>query len=434
MAALRTVSAQQTQTITRLETKGADLERQLAFAVSQDRTAKASLKSAEIRNRALRDDMSRLKSTVAQIRGQCANDVRKRDMEIKRLQRHLEVRRGRDGGGQVGVTVVTPGLTKPKNFGTTHYGGGDVDSPTYSLKEETTEFLTQLSQDLSNENDALINLVRTTLATLRSLQGLPERPEISSNDDTAFNDPNIEPHLPPSYQDLAANMDEVLEHLRNLLTNPSFVPLEEVEIREDEIVRLREGWDKMEARWREAINLMNGWRTRMMESGDTINLDDLRRGLNLDSESIPHPSPKADSNPREEGSDESLLSDQNIAQETQRMEKELDTNIASPVKHSVSLGIGLFPAPNILGASSGNARRPPMPPKESSWRVSYRANSPKIGALLEALDDPDDIALLDFQATKALEQLSETKEVCSAYVFSLVTHPLPTNSYIEHPR
>ena len=283
---LRTSSTQQTQNITRLESRNADLDRQLALAGAQERSARATLRSAETRNRALRDEMVRLKGTVAQIRAQCATDVRRRDGEIQRLKRHLEGRRGRDGnGGQVGVVIVTPGMSKGPQGRRKGETEADLESPAYSLKQETTEFLTQLSQGLSDENDALIGLVRGTLATLRSLQGLSESgqgPEIygSLEDmDTA----NSMMGGPPSYETLATNTDEVLEHLRGLLTNPSYVPLEEVEIREDEIQRLREGWEKMAARWQEAVALMDGWKKRMVDTGDTINLDDLKMGLNLGS-------------------------------------------------------------------------------------------------------------------------------------------------------
>ena len=231
--------------------------------------------------------MVRLKGTVAQVRAQCATDVRRRDGEIQRLKRHLEGRRGRDGnGGQVGVVVVTPVVSKGPQGKRFCEADADLESPAYSLRQETTEFLTQLSQGLSDENDALIGLVRGTLATLRSLQGLssesgqgPELGGLLEDTDGA----NAIMGGPLSYESLATSTDEVLEHLRGLLTNPSFVPLEEVEIREDEIQRLREGWEKMAARWKEAVALMDGWKKRMLDTGDTINLDDLRVGLNLGS-------------------------------------------------------------------------------------------------------------------------------------------------------
>lgn len=283
---LRSSSTQQTQNITRLENRNADLDRQLALVAAQKRSVRATLQSAETRNKVLREEMLRLKGTVAQIRAQCATDVRRRDGEIQRLKRHLEGRRGRDGnGGQVGVVVVTPGMIKGPQGKRNGEIEADLESPTYSLKQETTEFLTQLSQGLSDENDALIGLVRGTLATLRSLQGLPESGSGCEMDGRVdhMESANAAMGGPPSYEALATSTDEVLEHLRGLLTNPSFVPLEEVEIREEEIQRLREGWEKMAARWKEAVALMDGWKKRMVDSGDTINLDDLRMGLNLGS-------------------------------------------------------------------------------------------------------------------------------------------------------
>ena len=284
----RTTAAQQTQSISRLETRNADLDRKLALTGAQERAARATLNGAETRNRALREEMARLKGTVAQIRAQCATDVRRRDGEIQRLKRHLEDRRGRNGnGGQVGVVVVTPAVNKASQGLRNGEPAIDLESPAYSLKQETTEFLTQLSQGLSDENDALIALVRGTLETLRTLQGLPDNEAHGSEttcdqrDHAKSNGPMAGP---PSYEELATNIDDVLEHLRGLLTNPSFVPLEEVEFREEEIHRLREGWEKMATRWKEAVALMDGWKKRMVDTGDTINLDDLKIGMNLGAE------------------------------------------------------------------------------------------------------------------------------------------------------
>ncbi|KAL6714035.1 hypothetical protein ACLMJK_008529 [Lecanora helva] len=284
---LRTSTSQHTQTIARLETRNADLDRQLALITSQDRAARATLRTAETRNRALREEIARLKGSVSQIRSQCATDIRRRDGEIQRLKRHLEGRRGRDGNsGQVGVMVVTPGFTKGPQGNRSGEVVTDLESPTYSLKQETTEFLTQLSQGLSDENDALIGLVRSTLATLRSLQGLSTPEQDSDCADLGQEHGMVIGFgaSPPSYDVLATSTDEVLEHLRGLLTNPSFVPLEEVEIREEEIHRLREGWEKMAVRWKEAMALLDGWKKRMVDTGDTINLDDLNMGMELGSE------------------------------------------------------------------------------------------------------------------------------------------------------
>ena len=283
---LRTTISQQNQSITQLQNRSSDIDRQLALVTAQERSAQATLHSAETRNRALREEMARLKASVAQLRGQCATDLRRRDGEISRLKKHLEGRRGRDGNSnQIGVVVVTPGMNKAGQPSRNGFDT-DLDSPEYSLKQETTEFLTQLSQGLSDENDSLIGLVRGTLATLRSLQGLPpdtnEDLNASVGLEVQYDDTGVMVG-PPSYETLATRTDEVLEHLRGLLTNPSFVPIEELELREEEIHRLREGWEMMAGRWKEAVTLLVGWEKKVARDGDTIKLEDLKLGLKLGS-------------------------------------------------------------------------------------------------------------------------------------------------------
>ena len=353
---LRTSSAQQTQLIARLERRNTDLDRQLALTDAQERTARTTLRTAETRTKALREQMARLKGTVVQIRGQCATDMRRRDGEIKRLKKHLEGRRGRDGnGGQVGVVVVAPGMSKMPQGSRDHEYGVNVGDLEYSLKQETTEFLTQLSQGLSDENDALVGLVRRTLATLRSLQGLPTPSVSESGSLEGVNYGNAALTAPPSYESLATSADEVLEHLRGLLTNPNFVPLEEVDIREEEIARLREGWEKMEARWREAVALMDGWRKRMVDTGDTVNLDDLTKGLELDT-GLPIATEPADEScllkedevddTRSSAALEEIINDFDLIPKPDSMDESL----------SIENDSELLPASKVLASISANAR------------------------------------------------------------------------------
>ena len=389
MTKMRVSSSQQSQAIARLETRNADLERQLSLASAQERAMKSSLKVAESRNRALRDDMNRLKATVGQVRAQCANDVRRRDNEMARLKRYLEGRRGREGPAPVGITVVLPGVTATKSALLSSQGATDIESPTYSLKEETTDFLTQLSQDLSDENDALISLVQSALRTMRDLQGIPYDRITGEDHADKAHDANISANIPPCHKYLATDMDEVLEHLRSLLTNPSFVPLEEVEVREEEIMRLREGWDKMELRWREAISLMNSWRKRIVETGDTINLEDLRRGLNLDSDDVVSNKTAGcqDTDSSKGASDDSSISQHSLEYEVSEPEHKLAISSVSPIRGKVD---DMFPAPSVLRPTTGNARR-----SSSTRKVLYHANSPEIEESLDSLADEDDIAILN---------------------------------------
>jgi hypothetical protein len=237
---------------------------------------KQNLSSAETTVRQLKEQVQKLKTTVQQVRAQCANDVRKRDMELQKLKTHLSERqRGKREG--LGVTTINLNRTADN----THKPEPDVNNPGYSLKQETTEFLTQLCQNLSDENDTLINLSRTTIQTLRELQGLSDAPDGDASQ--SFSQGGAVSTIPTNVIDLSAEMDTVLDHLRTLLTNPSFVPLEEVELRDEEILRLREGWEKMEVRWRQAISMMDGWHKRILDGGDSIDLDELRKGMSLDS-------------------------------------------------------------------------------------------------------------------------------------------------------
>ena len=418
---LRTVSTQQTQNITRLENRTADLDRQLALTGAQERSARATLRSAETRNRALREEMVRLKGTVAQIRAQCATDVRRRDGEIQRLKRHLEGRRGRDGnGGQVGVVVVTPAMSKGPQGKRICETEADLESPAYSLKQETTEFLTQLSQGLSDENDALIGLVRGTLATLRSLQGLSESgqgPEI----DRGLEDTDAVNAImggPSSYEALATSTDEVLEHLRGLLTNPSFVPLEEVEVREDEIQRLREGWEKMAARWKEAVALMDGWKKRMLDTGDTINLDDLRVGLTLGS-GIPAVQEAQERSFLEEDEEGEQLDGPAILEDLH--EDSEQTNLP------IEVDSGLHVKAGVLDDIDANAR-PGVSPRKVSFQMIPEENT-------TSLANDQDASLLDF-ASKAASPSKLKSRIplqASAHLYSDYDHKFNKPIIQTHP-
>ncbi|KAF2100317.1 hypothetical protein NA57DRAFT_36575 [Rhizodiscina lignyota] len=287
---LRTDATRNTSTTERLEAKTEDLTRQLSLSQSQERAAKVALRTAEASAKALREEMLRLKTTVQQVRTSCANDVRKRDVQIQKLKMHLNSQQRGNKTGLVGASItITPGVTGVGGAlgALREEDGPDVHDPAYTLNQETTEFLTELSQGLSEENDSLIGLVRSTLATLRELQGLPgnaqrvEGSDTSQQADEANNSSDMVRALPTSYEALATDMDSVLENLKSLLTNPNFVPIDEVTVREEEIARLRAGFERLEGQWHEAIVLMNGWRERMVNGGDTVNLEELKIGLGL---------------------------------------------------------------------------------------------------------------------------------------------------------
>ena len=441
---LRTAASQQTHTIARLEDRAADLERQLATAVSRERSAQSALQAAEKRNRGLRDDATRLKASVGQVRAQCVHDVRRRDAEIKRLQKHLEPRwggGGRESAAPVGVTVVHPAAPRKPQAGAagavpgaTGANGADVEGPEYSLRDETTEFLTQLSTELSDENDALITLAHSTIATLSSLQGLPPpdpaaAATIDSSLASSHSDPNIATTAPPSTTLLAAQTSSLLAHLQELLTDPGFVRVEELHARDAELARLRAGWDRVEARWREAVGLMRGWRERLAAGGDTLRLEDLGAGLELGEGEVqrvvrekermgsspPRPEdvvgrPRArrssgsasgsgvDSSmvsvelPPRVGADNAGADDDSAP----RKRPSMPARRASSLELDVDLGIALLPTPAVLRPVAGNVRR-------GSPRAARRGVTRAESALQDALGSDDDAGVDDVRTARCHE-------------------------------
>lgn len=149
----------------------------------------------------------------------------------------------------------------------------------YDLRHETNGFLAQLAKGLSEENETLLSLIRKTNRSLKHMSGWDKTEDGASS--TNSNDGVNAVVMVTNPDDLATDIDAVLSHLRTMLTNPSFVPLEEVVVREEEIFRLRQGWEKMEERWQEAVHLIDGWRQRMVASGQPVDMEDLKMGLRL---------------------------------------------------------------------------------------------------------------------------------------------------------
>lgn len=324
------------------------------------------MRNAELTIRTLKDQVQRMKSTVYQTRAQYANDIRKRDTELQKLRGRLTERtRGkRDAPNATTITIMPPQkLTSTKQKPSE--GGEGLNTPGYSLRQETTEFLTQLCQSLSDENDALINLARDSIRILKELQGLTESgaegvlqgPEILGLETDSCAGP-----VPP-YETLSAEMSYVLEQLRALLTNPSFVSLEEVEIRDNEIARLRESWEKMETKWKEAVTMMDNWHRRMAGGGSGVNMEELKLGMTLGTgveESAECQKPEL-SIPNDAEESESALKEDLCESPTRT------ASTRAPGKRTVRFAAR---GQNILGECSGNKQ-----PTESAQRSPVTENS-----------------------------------------------------------
>ncbi|KAK6438464.1 hypothetical protein LTR95_005333 [Oleoguttula sp. CCFEE 5521] len=283
---LRAEDARQKAEIERLQAKVEEGARSAVAAQNAERTAVEERKRVEKVLKGAQDQVVKLKTALAQVKAQCANDIRKRDLELARLRSHLQ---GQQRGNK--AVVVAPSVTVTGRLAKQQaLQSKAVDDPEYSLEQESAEFLTRLSQSLSDENDGLIGLLRDALKSMKEVLGLPvsakKLPDSaigsrgSSNEVAGGAQDSMMHALPTSYETLATELEDALTHMKRILTNPNFVSVEEVEARDEEIIRLRQGWEHMEMRWKDLLVMMNGWQRRM-HTGDTINIDDLRQGMGL---------------------------------------------------------------------------------------------------------------------------------------------------------
>ncbi|KAK1589720.1 Afadin and alpha-actinin-binding-domain-containing protein [Colletotrichum navitas] len=277
-ATLRNVRAENlryTNDLSRLSEKQTETQRKLDISEATENTLRTQLKSADAAVRGLKEEVARAKTLVAQTRASCATEVRRRDRQIDGLKKQLgDAGRPRGAAKSSAVTVISVVAGEGDEKASARRqgkAGASTDDSDYDLRSETNEFLTDLARSLSEENEALLGLVRRTTKSLREMSGCDARTSQGDGYAVAL----------PTAEDMASELDAILEHLRSILTNPSFAPIEEVEVREEEIARLRAGWVKMESRWQEAVHLIDGWRRRMVVDGKSVNMEELKMGLRL---------------------------------------------------------------------------------------------------------------------------------------------------------
>ncbi|KAI0842456.1 Afadin and alpha-actinin-binding-domain-containing protein [Hypoxylon sp. FL0890] len=286
---LRADSQRQTTEFLRQSEKLADTQRKLDSAEATERALRAQLKAAEQNIHKLKEDAAKSKTLLTQARAACANEIRKRDRQIDGLKKAIsDASRVRGGGRSKDVICISV----TGEVGGDERGGlpaGATEDEGYSLRLETNEFLTELARNLSEENEGLLALVRKTVDSLRDMSGLERGAEDANGagidrhpDTNGNNNADVVVVVPQkSAEELAIELETIMEHLRTILTNPSFVPIEEVEVREEAITRLRAGLETMESRWKDAVHMIDGWRNRMVSSGQSVDIDDLRMGLRL---------------------------------------------------------------------------------------------------------------------------------------------------------
>ncbi|KAG6286123.1 hypothetical protein E4U09_006870 [Claviceps aff. purpurea] len=279
MRSLRAENLKLTDDLARLHEKHTDARRKADLATAAESTFKTQLKSAEAHARALKEDAARMKSLVAQTRSSCTMEIRRRDRQIDTLKKQLgEAGRSRGTRANPAITTITvtgevgshewnPTTTSLNGSNNTSESSADAD-PTLRFMENET--ILGLARRLTEENDSVTGLMQDTMEQLRDMSGWAA-------------DTKSDEHVrkQPLLEDMVAELDAVMDHMRVILTNPSFVPIEEVVAREEEINRLKAGWVKMENRWKEAVHLMDGWRKRMAVSGKPVCDEELQMGIRL---------------------------------------------------------------------------------------------------------------------------------------------------------
>ncbi|RYP34533.1 hypothetical protein DL767_004245 [Monosporascus sp. MG133] len=288
---LRTESQRQATEHQRTADRLSDAQRRLDSAEATERALRAQLRAAEGSVHRLKEEAQRTRALVAQTRAACATEVRRRDRQIEGLKRAV-VEAGRvrgsgssgSGNGRRNGNVTTITISGEVGGEDEALPPGATADEAYDLRMETNEFLTRLAGSLSEENEGLRTLVRRAIEGLREMSGL-EGAAGKGDDGGGTADAAAAPQQQPpqqrSAEELAAELDAVLDHLRTILTNPSFVPIEEVEVRDDEIQRLRAGFERLETRWKDAVVLIDGWRRRMGSGGRSVDVEELSAGLRL---------------------------------------------------------------------------------------------------------------------------------------------------------
>ncbi|KPI37134.1 uncharacterized protein AB675_3725 [Cyphellophora attinorum] len=272
---IRSMRAEENQRVLdlqKVQDKNGELFRTLATAEAQQRSLKVAAQRAEQQAKELKEQMLKMKSTLDQVRAKCISDVRKRDVELEKLKSHLNsMQRGKREASGMKVNII-----RPQPSSKAGKGSQDVNSTDWSLEKETNDFLAAIVNETSSENVILRKLISDTMETLRDLTGVEPEP---TEEDNAIGIPGQYRRSADSDSiipcvTLQQQMSEVLSRCQAILKDPSFVPIEEVHLRDEEIIKLRIGWEKMASRWKEAVTMMNNWRQKVLE-GDEVMAEDL---------------------------------------------------------------------------------------------------------------------------------------------------------------
>lgn len=207
----------------------------------------------------LRDSLQKTTAALNHIKTQTSNDLRKRDAQITRMKEHLI------DGGTVRRSKASSSMTIRTNSASINNGPPAFASyvthdPSLqaSLSQEADDQLRRLAQEVSQENDHLAELLQATLASLDALVQIEEEehPLFSSTSQSIIM--------------LEAQLKVRLTALRNILEMPNYVPVEEVEIREDKIKDLQKRLVQIESEWSAAQNVLKGLTASVLDGKKSV--------------------------------------------------------------------------------------------------------------------------------------------------------------------
>ncbi|KAF8428728.1 Afadin and alpha-actinin-binding-domain-containing protein [Tirmania nivea] len=257
---LRNDNAKLQQTNEKLNAKCEELERKNATLEGQQKAFNSTLRTSEAAAKSLRDETTRLKMVLQQIRSQFAIDIRKRDVQLGKIKEQLlNSRRNPKNVNTITITSIMPPAAA--DAGPQNACGSDC------MAQDTADALTELTHTLANENDNLVSITRQTLSTLNTIQGIQDDCHFPAEEESGTTYLSV---CPQSFEALSENLQRSLESLREMINQPNYVAIEElqerekkIEEREKEIARLQARIEVVEEEWRKAIEMVKMWNESM---------------------------------------------------------------------------------------------------------------------------------------------------------------------------
>ncbi|KAF8458023.1 Afadin and alpha-actinin-binding-domain-containing protein [Terfezia claveryi] len=257
---LRSDNAKLQQANEKLGKKCEELERKNVTLEGQQNAFNSTLRTSEAAAKSLRDETTRLKMVLQQVRNQFAIDIRKRDVQLGKIKEQLlNPRRNPKNVNTITITGTVP----PAAADVAPQSACGPDC----MAQDTADALTELSQTLANENDNLVSITRQTLSTLNTIQGIQDDCHFPPEEESGDAYLSV---CPQSFEALSEELQRSLESLREMINQPNYVAIEElqerdkiIEEKEKEIARLQARIEVVEEEWRKAIEMVKMWNQSM---------------------------------------------------------------------------------------------------------------------------------------------------------------------------